>query len=192
MFLSIQVIFCSFIRNGNTQIVGLSWRTPRLLSWAALWCFVSSMGCLSLLAQDDPFDASPATPPPAAQTTGKAAGAAAPKESNVVVLSIRDSKLTTPQQYGQAFVWLARIQRFDEIGRYLEQIKASNWDLAKKAQLLEHTDSALWLHLVNRAELTADQKLIARDVLDAAYQQARTPQQLDQWIAHLSSESAGD
>lgn len=192
MFLSIQVMFCSFVCSCNPQNLSLAWRTRRQLCWAGLWSVVSSVGCLSLVAQDDPFDAAPAAAPPAARTTDDSRTEAAPKESNVVVLSIRDSKLTTPQQYGQAFVWLARIQRFDEIGRYLEQIKASNWDLAQKAQLLEHTDSALWLHLVNRAELTADQKLIARDVLDAAYQQARTPQQLDQWITHLSSESAGE
>lgn len=188
MLLSIQVNF----RTGSST------RIPSAIGTYSKF----GMGCLLALscllttgrasAQDDPFGNAPASPAPAPKNATSGNTAVKDNESNVVVLSIRDSQLVTPQQYGQAFVWLARIQRFDEIGRYLDQIRAANWDQGQKANLLDNTDSALWLNIANRPELTDQQKIVAREVLDAAYHQARSPQQLDKWIVALSSESAGE
>lgn len=157
------------------------------------------VGCLTWLsitnawAQDDPFGDAPTTPPPATTRAATAANATeAPTETNVVVLAIRDSNLQTPQQYGQALVWLARIQRFDEIGRYIDQIRGANWDQTAKAQLLDNSDTAFWLNIANRSEMTPEQRTFGREVIDAGYHQARTPEQLDKWISSLSSEVAGE
>jgi hypothetical protein len=188
MLLSIQVNF----RTGSSTHIPYTNSLARKLLGGCWFVLAALLSAMSAEAQDDPFGAASATPPPAARPASSGNLVELPKETNVVVLSIRDSKLETPQQYGQAFVWLARIQRFDEIGRYLDQIKAANWDEARKAQLLDNTDSALWLNIANRPELSIDQKMVAREVLDAAYQQARSPQQLDQWIVALSSESASE
>lgn len=188
MLLSIQVKFRTAGSTNISSSLSLA-HSLRVSGFVALACFLPSA---NVFAQDDPFGDAPATPPPANRATEKPVDSATANETNVVVLSIRDSKLETPQQYGQAFVWLARIQRFDEIGRYLDQIKAANWDQSRKAQLLDNTDTALWLNIANRAELSADQKTVAREVLDSAYLAARAPEQLDKWIAALSSESAGE
>ena len=188
MLLSIQVNFRTGSSTHTLSSHDLNQKL-RVGCWIAIACLLPAA---ALHAQDDPFDAVPAAPAPESRSSTTAANTNAPKETNVVVLSIRDSKLETPQQYGQAFVWLVRIQRFDEIGRYLDQIKTANWDQTQKANLLGNTDTALWLNLANHPELTAEQKVVAREVLDAAYHYARSPQQLDKWIVALSSESAGE
>jgi CheY-like chemotaxis protein len=176
-----------FLLKQSTLALAMRETIKTAVVFAALSCSVEVV-----VAQDDPFGEGAATPAvPAKQATTKASSEPKVEETNVVVLSIRDTALSNPQQYAQAFVWLARIGRWDEIGRYLEQLKAAKWSQSQLAELLEKTDSALWIGAINRKELSDDQRAMAREVLDAAHQNARSPEQLNRWIVGLSDQQPG-
>ncbi|MCA9193497.1 MAG: hypothetical protein KDB03_17110 [Planctomycetales bacterium] len=115
------------------------------------------------------------------------ADVAATKETNPLVKRLHESPPSSVEDFANAVTWMVRIHRWDEVGRLFEDIQKANFSLEKKAEMAR-VPGALWLRtLADESELTPDQQTLAREIIAAPGQLARSAEHIRQQIAKLSS-----
>ncbi|MFO0902395.1 MAG: HEAT repeat domain-containing protein [Pirellulales bacterium] len=142
-------------------------------------------------AQDDPFGDAPAKPnaaaSPAAKPNGAPAGAEpTAAETDPAVLSVRESKPTTPDQLARAIRIMLDLGRPDEAARYLKRLAAANVDDAAWATLHSRYGAELFLRIIKHEQLQPEGAQVGRMALAAVERQARNPARLQTLVAKLS------
>ncbi|MGN6133090.1 MAG: hypothetical protein ACTHOU_01275 [Aureliella sp.] len=153
------------------------------------------MGAGQPTADATPFGFAPAAPAAAAAPAGAAAAAAAPvaEETDPLVRSMRLLSLKTPEDFAQALQTLVRIQRWDEVGRYLDKLQQAGWNRDQLAELSRAGGASLWFHIRDAgSELTAAQQKFVSELAALPAQLSRDPQWIDGWINRLASPSPVD
>lgn len=124
-----------------------------------------------------------------------AATQAAPLEvdPDPVVQILRATTPKSPAEMAKGLTWLLRIRRWDEIGRYLDQVAAENWSDQKTAELARAAGNSVWIRMRAReSELTDTQKEFVGQILRMPSKLARDPKWVDQWIDRLANSDAGE
>ncbi len=143
---------------------------------------------------DDPFG-SPSPSSPAPSTTAMPSvpitpdnTAALPPDDNAVVKSLRSDPPRTPLELGRAVLYMSRIQRWKEAGRYLDLLMKADIDDATTSRIIRSTGLELWLQLENRVdEFSAEQRTFARRLLDVSSGFARSDSMLAGAISNLNA-----
>ena len=149
-------------------------------------------GSVSLYAQDpfgdpgdvgDLFSGTEATP----------AASDATQESEVerdpVVLSLRDADPRTAEDLTRAVEILVNLGRPDEAQKYLQTLVGANLGQASLAALHGRFGSTLFIRLMRNTPLQPAGAQFSKAVLDAAYQDARSPKRLQSLINQLNDPS---
>ncbi|MEZ6136022.1 MAG: hypothetical protein R3C53_14065 [Pirellulaceae bacterium] len=134
------------------------------------------------------------TPAPTS-TTENTAPAASPlaDEKDPVVRLLHLSPPQTAEQWADAFTWMTRIKRWDEVRRLLDQLRSENWNVNRQAALARAGGSAIWLRMrVAEAELTDEQTQLLREILAAPGKLARDTNTIDSWIDGLANSRAAE
>lgn len=130
---------------------------------------------------------------PAPSTAGAAGTPTAEKDPDPIVRLLRESPPSTPADMADAFTWVSRLQRWDEVGRLLDRVASLNWNDEQKAQLAREAGPALWVRLSSgESEWSDAQRSLLKEIASAPSRLARAPEWLDRWVNALSSESAGE
>jgi CheY-like chemotaxis protein len=171
--------------------IGQAKLTPATLPMLFLVAVVCGVGLPSAFAKQDPF-----TGEPVAESTTESADVTAPVASagklppndHPIVQSIREDPPKTPSAYAKAILYLSRIEQWDELGRYLDemaQLKVSDEDAAR---MVTEVGLAEWVTIRTKGEtLTEAQKNQITRVLDSAAKYNRAPAVLDMYLEKLRS-----
>lgn len=175
--------------------------SPKLILTVALLLVVSGLS-----AADDPFapdagdkpdvgGAKPGAPPAAKPTEKTKPGADKPDleaglpegpERNPVVLAIRDSKPSKPDELMFAVQTLVDIGRVDEAKVYLKKLVATAPQRDTLVSFHDKYGSAFFYRLLRDHRLKPEGEPFARSVLDAAYAAARDPALLQTLVKQLN------
>ncbi len=167
-------------------------RIPNSFLIALLIC--ASSLTTSAYAQDpfgggtDPFGgAGGATPLDTGDpATPKAATPKDDGESDLVVLAIRQSNPTTPEQLGQAIRNVVHLGRPDEAKKYIGQLLAGSPDESTLVDLHRTLGSAMFMQMARDSRFAPEGPTLAKAVLDAAYAASHDPAHLAELIDKLS------
>lgn len=110
-------------------------------------------------------------------------------DSHPVILAVKDSNPTTPSELINATETMFNIGRPDQAQVYLDSLIAAGLDDAALYRLQQEKGTAFFLELFRSRTLTPEANAFARQVLEAAYVEARDPTRLDQLVQDLSSTS---
>ncbi|MFV1966848.1 MAG: HEAT repeat domain-containing protein [Pirellulaceae bacterium] len=146
-----------------------------------------------LNAQDpfgDPFGGTTAAPTtttvePEAEEETIGAG-----ETDPVVLAIRATNPSTPEQLMEAIRNLVNLGRADEAKTYAQILLGLSPDANTLAQLQQKFGSGLFVRLMRKEDFQPEGDQLGRAVLEAGYQAARDPAHLQGLIDHLSDANA--
>lgn len=139
----------------------------------------------------DPFGAGADPAAPAASAAPAAApGAPTENERNPVVLAIRDSNPTTPDQLMFAVKTLFDIGRTDDSKEYLKKLLAANPDEAALTALNRKYGSGVFFELSRDHRMEPEGGQLADAVRAAAFKASRDPARLAQLVKNLSSSPA--
>ena len=174
----------------------------------ALLCAAFSVATAQAPPSDDPFAAAPdslqATPGQTPGTdlsgitrpsvgTGSPSVPAAAEETDPVIKLLRSIPPKTPSEFAEALKWMVQIQRWDEIGRYLDMVQEAGWSRDQLAELARAGGTGLWLSLRSSDnQLTAAQLKFIDELAVLPTQLARDPAWIDGWINKLASDSVVD
>ncbi len=157
------------------------------------------MGCLGLPiecpAQGDgifggtePTAAGLGEPTTAAASNSSGSATSLPEDSNAVVRSLRNRPPQTDVEISRAILYMTRIQRWDEIGRYLDQLAKLPIDEATAMRMERAAGLEIWFKLLGDVDkLTDKQRAVAKKVIDLSSGAARKPATLQSAIKHLHS-----
>lgn len=117
----------------------------------------------------------------------------AEEDPDPIVRMLRASPPNNAQEMADGLTWLARIQRWDEAKRLLDELAGKQWSLQQRAVLARAAGPTVWLRLrADEVGLSDAQRKTVTDVLTAPATLARDPAWLDQWIAKLGSSDPGE
>ncbi len=179
-------------------------RKPHAIAWRLIALHVFSNVAVSsgnyVYGQvEDVFGAPPAAAAPAtvdqaaAVPPNDSSNASALREEHVVVQGLRQSPPETPFEIGRAILYMVRIGRMDEVGKYLDQLAKLNLDPATATKLERAAGWDTWLRLSTLPEgLTDAQRGVAKRVLDGASNAARDPAALERALGQLRSQALVD
>lgn len=144
----------------------------------------------------DPFggtaDSAAAVDQPPVAAPAAAAGLPA-EETDPLVRMLRASPPQTPQRFAEALEWMARIGRWDEVGRYLDLISSAGWNREQLAELSSAGGPSLWYRLREGGKNLSDaQRKFVVDIAALPAQLAREPQWLDSWIDRLAAQTPAE
>lgn len=121
------------------------------------------------------------------------ATAAPEKDADPVIRMLRALPPTTPKEFAETLDLMARIQRWDEVGRYLDLIQKLSWTPDQLAELSRAGGSSLWFELRDAgSSLSEPQQKFVGELSSLPGQLARDPQWLDRWIDALASKDLAD
>lgn len=110
-------------------------------------------------------------------------------ETNLIVLTIRDSNPTTPPELVQAAETLLNIDRPELAKTYLKQLLDSQADPDELARLPRRFGSALFIRLGQDARVQPEGAQLSRTVLEAADQRARNPQRIEALVRQVTADA---
>lgn len=163
--------------------------------------FIVCFGCVvySVHAQDpfsdegDALDALGDRNVSAQAGQGPSSDAIDVRERDAVVLSLRRDPPQDPIGLAKAIQWMARIQRWDEAGRWLDKIAATDVAPSVAQQIVETIGSQPLFDLENQVEgLTDAQRATAAKIRQLAIQAAQDPKTLSARVEQLRSGSKGE
>jgi CheY-like chemotaxis protein len=188
------------------QILNPTVELATALAMALLGLSFISSACAQNPFGDDPFNSSATEPfvpfgeplPDAATDLALSPGlsetsSTTANEADPVVRLLRASPPKSAEQWADALTWMARIKRWDEVRRLLDDLTAANWTIENKAALARAGGSALWIRLrADEAALTDPQSALVRDILLAPGKLARDAEAIDNSIDQLASQQPGE
>ncbi len=165
--------------------------------------FVHCIGLLSVFCSlsisqspaqtNDPFG-SPAGPTTDLTTPGMIAPSIGSASSlpltdpHPVVSSLRNNPPRTPVEIGKAILYMKRIERWKEAAYYLDELAKQNVDAGTAMKIIRATGLETWLDLETRSdELSKEQIVTVRRVIDGASQATRNPIALAEAIRFLNN-----
>jgi CheY-like chemotaxis protein len=136
----------------------------------------------------DPFGGTGgASPLDAGDTsTTKAAKPKDDGETDLVVLAIRKSNPTTPDQLGHAILNLVNLGRPDEVKKYIAQLLGGSPDEGTLVELHRTLGSAIFMRMSRDSRFAPEGSTLAKAVLDAAHAASHDPAHLAGLIDKLS------
>ncbi|MBI2478006.1 MAG: hypothetical protein HYV60_04975 [Planctomycetia bacterium] len=156
-----------------------------------------SLPTTSALAQDpfggaDPFGGTSEVMPldTGDSSTAKTAKPTDDGETDPVVLAIRRSNPTTPDQLGRAIRNVVNLGRPDEAKKYIAQLLGGSPDEGTLVDLHRELGSAIFMRMSRDSRFAPEGPTLAKVVLDAAYAASRDPAHLAQLIDKLSDADA--
>lgn len=139
----------------------------------------------------DPFDdssKSPSTQPTATQNANQSSIDS--NESSAVVRSLRANPPTTPKEIGQAIGLMTRIRRWDETGRWLDQLAKLDVDGATAVEVLRAAGPRSWAAIESNArEFKPPQLQSIEKLRKLADDEIHSPARLQSQVARLTSPS---
>jgi CheY-like chemotaxis protein len=106
--------------------------------------------------------------------TGLTATTPRTEDSSAVVQSLRASPPQTPVEYGRAILYLSRIERWEEIGGYLERLGQQQLDDAAADRIVRATGLDPWFLLAGKTkELKREQRAVADRIIAGATRAVR-------------------
>jgi hypothetical protein len=142
-----------------------------------------------ICAQDpfgDPFGETPAAPTTLDEPEPEEEEAADDGETDPVVLTIRATNPSTPEQLMEAIKLLVDFGRPDEAKKYAQLLLGLSPDPNTLAQLQQQFGSGLFVRLMRRADFQPEGEQLGKAVLEAGYQAARDPALLQALVEKLS------
>ncbi|MFM2093593.1 MAG: hypothetical protein RIS70_717 [Planctomycetota bacterium] len=137
-------------------------------------------------AQDDPF--APAAGTPKARSTAKTPTLPdRVEEKDAAVLGLRQSNLSTPQQWTNAVKVTLDIGRPDEASTYLQKLIDAKLDDNTLAALRAKFGSDFFLRLSRAEKLSAEERAFGTTVLEASQRVAQDPARLAALIPQLAA-----
>jgi hypothetical protein len=147
-------------------------------------------------SSSDPFatnakDDSSMTPPTVAVVPAGASAVA--EDPDPLVRMLRTTPPKTATDFAESLEWMARIGRWDEVGRYLDILQKSGWNREQLGELSSAGGANLWFRLRDSGKaLSESQQKFVRELSAIPAQLARDPNWIDAWIDRLASPNAGD
>lgn len=183
---------------GLTQFLGSTQFLAQFLGLAVVWFSPAMLLSQEPFGAGDPFaspdpaaDVTAASPAPALVPNASAAPIADDEDPLVRILRANPPKTTA--EFAETLEWMVRIRRWDEVGRYLDQIQRAGWTRDQLADLSQAGGASLWSRLRGAAsELSDAQRNFVREVAALPAQLARDPQWIDGWINQLAATTAGE
>ncbi len=176
-----------FLRNSRAQVALTRTCVHSLLLLCANLC----NGLPQAAAQQDPFSNEPVGDIAAATNdtaTPVASTVKLPRNDHPIVQSIRDDPPKTAASYAKALLYLSRIEQWEELGRYLDEMANLKISDADAAKMVTEVSLAEWVTIRTKGQsLTDTQKAQIARVLDGAAKFNREPTVLDGYIEKLRS-----
>ncbi|MFO0012069.1 MAG: hypothetical protein ACK553_04940 [Planctomycetota bacterium] len=115
------------------------------------------------------------------------------RERDAVVLSLRREPPTDAVGIAKAAQWMARIRRWDEAGRWLDQLGSGDMPPGTALEIVEAIGSKTLLDIENQFEgLSDQQRATAAKIRNLASQATQNPASLMSRVAQLRSNSRGE
>jgi CheY-like chemotaxis protein len=160
----------------SSLLLGLSW-------------FGLTVSCCS---QEDVFGGATPTAPgfgePSTRPAALQSGAMTllPEDSHAVVRSLRNRPPQTEIEISRAILYMTRIERWDEVARYLDQLGKLAIDESKALQMERAAGLETWFQLTHNSDkLNEKQRAVAAKVIDLSSGAARNPATLQAAIKLL-------
>ncbi len=116
-----------------------------------------------------------------------------PEDSHAVVRSLRNRPPQTDVEISRAILYMTRIQRWDEVGRYLDQLAKLPIDEVAAMKLERAAGLETWFKISGDVdELSDKQREVAKKVIDLSSGVARKPATLQSAIKLLHSKDLVD
>ncbi|MCA9129398.1 MAG: hypothetical protein KDB22_20070 [Planctomycetales bacterium] len=113
-------------------------------------------------------------------------------DADPMVRLLRARQPSTAEELVSAIKWMSRIDRYDEVGRWLDVLKQKNFSEDQLDQLSRLGGSALWMRLrAHASDMTEEQAQLVKEILMVPARLARDPNQIDQWIDQLVEKDVG-
>lgn len=165
----------------------------RIISFVAAFTVVIAVGVGSSFGQDlfgDPFGgAGEALPDDSGSSaTSKKAQPTDNFETDAVVLAIRNSKPTTPEQLGTAIRNVIYLGKSNEAKKYIKQLLDSSPDATTLVELHRQLGSGMFMRMARDESLAPEGQTLGKSVLEAAYAAAHDPTRINDLITRLSDE----
>jgi hypothetical protein len=166
----------------------------RTLAFCTAWC---AFAVCAVRAQD-PFDDLDAPPGNAGNLDAGKEPSLENSETDVrerdaVVLSLRANPPKGPLELARAIQLMTRIRRWEEVGRWLDEMARLPLDPNTALAIVERAGSKTFLDLSANANLLSDnQRQLVERIQTAAAQSLRDPKSLTQRVQQLQSPSKGE
>lgn len=145
-------------------------------------------------AQDDPFGAAgndnPFGGPAATAPTPQPGGTVKlPESVDKVVLAIRETNPSTPEDFMQALRIMFDTRNFDEARSYLGKLKSANVSDSVAFQLVEQIGSDFVYRLIRSEEMSPEGAVFGRNLLESASRHLKSDAQLQTYFSEAASSS---
>jgi CheY-like chemotaxis protein len=121
------------------------------------------------------------------------AQASLPEDSHAVVRSLRNRPPQSAIEISRAILYMTRIERWDEVGRYLDQLAKLAIDEPMALQMERAAGLETWFQLARNADkLNEKQRAVATKVIDLSSGSSRNPATLQAAIQLLQAKDLID
>ncbi len=168
--------------------------TPLLLGLS--WLGLSGRGCAqadSVFGTAEPVASGFGEPSLQPATLPNAAQGSLLDDSHAVVRSLRNRPPQSEIEISRAILYMTRIERWDEVGRYLDQLAKLPLDESKALQMERAAGLETWFRLTRSdGKLNEKQRAVASKVIDLSSGATRNPATLQATIKLLHAKDLID
>lgn len=143
--------------------------------------------------EEDAFDFGRAELPSDLGTSPAPDSAARPEDASLedpLVFILNERPPKSPGEVGRFLKWMSQLEHWSQVGKLLEQVADSNWDLGMKAEVAQATGAATLRRLRSiEVPLSEGQRKAVSELLRSPSELASTANVIDQRIDQLGDEN---